>query len=90
MKSIQEKLNVDETSWVNILVNFDGNADKSQEEGVKIHKLLKIGGFPKDGEQNLFADGRVILSLSFELNHFQDVKLSTEKHEPIDRKMLQR
>ena len=41
MKSIEEKLNMDETSWVNILVNFDGNADKGQKEGIKIHKFLK-------------------------------------------------
>jgi hypothetical protein len=43
-----------------------------------------MGRSAVDGQQYLLTDLMVVLRLSSEFDHLHDIKISAEKHEPVD------
>lgn len=79
---------MDQTPAVEILVDFDGDVDKTYQKLIEVNELLQMCYFFEYAGQGLLIYVVVVLRFSFELHELQQVEVSAEVHEPVEGEVL--
>ena len=84
VEGIKEKVDMKQTSRIDILMYFDRYPQQCEQKTVKIHVSLQMRAFFEDCQQILFTNTIGVFCFSFELDHLHYIKVTTKQHESVD------